>query len=70
MFSALVDAYLDRFIVIANIAPNDGLKLKLFEKAPLNAKYFTLTSLATSKTANKVKPIEIVKEFANPETLE
>ena len=63
VFSALVDAYIDRFIVAAN--QNDGLKLKLFEKvAEINPLHFTLTNLA-SKKDSKNEPIDMVSALSD-----
>ena len=56
VFSTMVDAYIDRFIVAALHGSNTALKLKLFEKydqavfaGKPNPLCFTLTGLLTGK---------------------
>jgi len=64
VFTTLVDAYIDRFIIAAN--HSDQLKLKLFEKAsdldPLN---FTLIGLACSKKDSLVEPVDLLASVSD-----
>ena len=66
VFSTLVDAYIDRFIIAANIS----LKLKLFgQVGDIDPQLFTLIGLASQKQS-KMEPIDLLATLNDPERFE